>query len=86
MKAGKYCEIIPQPEGISKGSSYISLYIPTQVKTQTLSISENSTSSIVLPGLEILGEFIFCIALAGGPIFFSIGPAELAKNWKVFHS
>ena len=55
-----------EPKGISKG--YISLYILTQVIIQTLSISKNYTSSIVLPGWAIFVELIFRIALAAGQI------------------
>ena len=58
-----------EPEGFSKGSGYISPYILTQVIIQTLSISENDTSSIVLPGKAILVELIFRISLAAGPIY-----------------
>ena len=44
-----------------------------KVRIQTLSIDKDDTSSIVLSGWAILVEFIFHIALAGGPIFSSQG-------------
>ena len=46
-----------EPEGLSKGSGYISPYIPPLVIIQTLSISKNDTSSIVLTGWE---NFPYC--------------------------
>ena len=55
-----------EPERFSKGSGYISPYILTHVIIQTLSISTNYTSSIVLPGWPILVELIFRIALSAG--------------------
>ena len=67
-------EILPEPEGFSKGSGYISPYILIQDILQTFSISRNDTSSIVLPDWAILEELIFHIALAAGPIFYNIRP------------
>ena len=67
-----------EPKEFSKGSGYISLYIPPQVIIQTISISKNYASSIVLPGWAILEELIFRIALAAGPIFCCICPAQQA--------
>ena len=61
-----------EPEGFSKGSEFISQYILTQVILQTLSISNNYASNIVLPAWAILVEFIFHIALAAGLIFSTI--------------
>ena len=61
-----------KPEEFFEGSDYISLYKLTRVISQTLSISKNVTSRIVLPGWTILEDFIFCIVLAAGPIFSSI--------------
>ena len=61
-----------EPERFFKVLAYISHYIPTGVIIQTLLISKNDTSSIVLPGWAILEKLIFSIALASGPIFSSI--------------
>ena len=54
-------------------------YSQTKVIIQTFSISKNDTSSIVFPGWAILVELIFSIALAAGPIFSSICPAQLGE-------
>ena len=62
-----------EPEGISESSGYISPYITTQVKIQTLSISKYETSSILFPGRSILEELILCIALAAGTILSHMG-------------
>ena len=88
---GKYL-----PSGFSSGSGYISPYILTQVMVQTFSMSKKDTFSIVLPGWAILVELIFCTALAAGPIFssicpaqlgqYSIHPAELSEYWKILPS
>ena len=59
----------------SKGSG--SGYIPTRVMIQTISISKNDTSSIILHGWAILKELLFLIDLAAGHIFFNIWPAQL---------
>ena len=67
-----------EPEGLSKGSGYISTYILTRVIIQTSSIAKNDTSSIVFPGWAIFEELIFRIAPAAGPIFSCIRPAQLA--------
>ena len=64
-----------EPEGFSKGSVYISQYILTQVKIQTLSISKKDSSSIVLPGWALLVELILHITLAVVPIFFQYWPS-----------
>ena len=45
----------------------------------------NDTSSIVLPGWAILVELDICIALAAGPKFSSIRPAQLGINYKFGH-
>ena len=71
-----------EPEGFLKGSGYTSPYILTQVIIQTLSISENYTSSIVLPGWAILVELFSRIALAAGSIFFIIRPAQPSMGTK----
>ena len=83
-----------EPEGFSKGSVYISLYILTQVIIQTLSISKTPVLSFLVGA--ILVELIFRIALAAGPIFssifqsgpifFSIPPAELGEYLKILPS
>ena len=72
-----------EPEGFSKGSSYISLYILNQIIRKTLSISKNDTSSIVFPGWAILDELTFRIALAAcicirtrGGISYEIWPVS----------
>ena len=61
-----------EPEGVPKGSGYISPYIPTQVIVQTFSISKSYTSSIILPDSAILEELIFRIGLAAGALFSRI--------------
>ena len=68
-----------KPQIFSKGSVYISPYILTQVIIQSLLISKNYTSSIVLPGWAICVDLIFRIVLAAGPKFFSICPAQLGE-------
>ena len=73
-----------EPDGFSEGSGYFSPSIPTRVIIQTLSISKNYTSSIVLPGWAILEELIFCIVLEARPIFFNICPAQLGVYYPVF--
>ena len=50
--------LMTEPRGFFKGWGYISLYNLNQVIIQTLSISKNDTSSIVLPGCPILIEWI----------------------------
>ena len=61
-------------EFCAESSCYISSYIPTGVIIQTLLISKNDTSSVVLPG-SLFEELILCIALEAGPsisILFSL--------------
>ena len=60
------------PEGYPEGLGCISPYILTSVIIQTFSISKSYTSSIILPGMEILEELILCIGLAAGAIFSHI--------------
>ena len=64
LREGVKGELFPEPDGHSKGSEYISLYILTQVIIHTLTNPKNNTSSIVHPGLATLEELIFRIALA----------------------
>ena len=58
-----------EAKGFSKGSSYISPYIMTQIIIQTLSISKNNTSSIILPGWAILTDLISILPLQLGLCF-----------------
>ena len=67
-------------------SGYTVKYSLTKVIIQTLSISKNDTSSIVLPGWAMWLELIFRIALAAGLLFSSIRPAQLGVYWKIQYS
>ena len=58
-----------QPEGFLEGSGYISPYI------LTFSISKRFTSSIVLPGWEILEELILVLVWQLG-LYFPILPSR----------
>ena len=81
-RGGIYGEIKPEheenpeakPEGFPEASGYISPYILTEVIKQTLSISKNLISSIVLPGWAILEELILRIGLEAWDIFSRIAP------------
>ena len=71
-REGIYCEIEREHKGFPEGSGHISLYILTWVITQTFSISKSYTFIIVLPGREVLEEFILRNGLAAGAIFSGI--------------
>ena len=66
-------------EVFPKGSGYISLYIPTGVIIQTLSIYEYYKSSVVLSWEGSIGIVVLCISLAAKAIFFRIDQAH--KKW-----
>ena len=72
-RGGIYNEKLPEPEGNSEDSAYISPYIPTQVIKQTLE-TNNDSPSAALHGRLILQELILCTALAA---------AEMEKAYKI---
>ena len=86
-RGGIYRQILPEPEGNTKGESrgisqglmlYFTVYPNSSHKTDIL----NYNSIIVPPGRAILEELILHIALAAGTVCSTILPALLGVYWK----